>query len=194
MFFAGNLNSFVMSLEAVAPRFVPGKSEPSAALTPLRALCLLWGGGRGIKQTPIRQGIPRSTENDLPSHQDTPVFDVKKSTCSKELWQLRIPLTSFALLWFCFFIIIIFIGLICLTQGSGVFFLARHPNPSVDSALNILIKEAAAFYGLLAAWNIFSQLLKAAALPISTLSIYFLFYQCQTAPLQHRQETLGFTK
>lgn len=32
----------------------------------------------------------------------------------------------------------------------------RYPNPSVDLALNIPIKEAAAFYGLMSAWNNFS--------------------------------------
>lgn len=37
-----------------------------------------------------------------------------------------------------------------------MFLLARLPNSSIDLALNILIKEAAAFYGLMSAWTNFS--------------------------------------
>lgn len=47
-------------------------------------------------------------------------------------------------------------GLACLTWGSGTFLLSRYPNSSVDLALEILIKEAAAFYVLMSVWNNFS--------------------------------------
>lgn len=63
-------------------------------------------------------------------------------------------------------------------------FTSKAPKSSAYLALHILIKETAAFYGLMSAWNNFSYLLKTAALLISTLSIYFLLYQCQIAPLQ----------
>lgn len=43
-----------------------------------------------------------------------------------------------------------------LLRAPVCFLLVRYPNPSVDLALNIPIKEAAAFYGLMSAWNNFS--------------------------------------
>jgi len=41
----------------------------------------------------------------------------------------------------------------CPAQGLRAFLPSRHPNPSLDLTLNIPMNKAAAFYGLMFAWN-----------------------------------------
>ena len=120
------------------PNTAPGTSLP-------------WDESNGIKQSCIRQGLYQSIKNDFPSHPHTLFAEVRASACSKESWLLRIhpsdiPRPS----------LVLYRGLSCLTQGSSTFFLARHPNPSLDLVLNILIKRSSCFYGLMSAWNNFS--------------------------------------